>query len=244
MIYSKSSVDIIRDVIQSMTFPVTIKQIARTGNIHVLTVCDIYHAQIGREVIIGGNSYTVTDISEGSIDNCVAVVMPTLTVEGENAIETDTFNLYTPFFYHGTARATNIEISKQQNAALKTPMIWLPEIFTDSFFDSMSNLDREIRGDGLIFLTEANHKLWLTDEAYQKAVKPMRRLAEHFIAKLKALHGEFYMKEFRPEFISYAKFGVFIRDNGIDKNLFEDKLAGVRLTSPITVRRTMQCDIC
>src|SRR3989304_3963435 len=181
MIYKQNSIDIIGAVVSSMTFPVSITNVSSVGNVHTLTVCDLYHSQAGFTVTIGGNDYLITQVLEPD----------TIIVTGTAPIIVSSFNLYTPFYFHGTPIETNIELAQEKNAFDKTPMVWFLGNFTDRFFDdSEDTREREIRFR-LFFLTQANHEKWLVDDAYLNAIKPMRNLSEQFVEKLRALPARF-----------------------------------------------------
>lgn len=231
MIYKESSIDIIGAVVASMTFPVQITNVSSVGNVHTLTVCDIYHAQPGFIVTIDGNQYTITDITAPD----------TMVVTGSAPIVVASFFLYTPVYFHGTPIETNVELLQEDNANDKTPMVWFLENFTDRFFDdSEDTREREIKFR-LFFLTQANHEQWLVDDAYHNAIEPMRRLMENFIEKLRAVPARFGLIDFEYEAINYAKFGVYINNKGMEKSLFADKLAGCELNMSLTIYKYEGC---
>ena len=150
MIYSKSAVELIRNVVNSMTFPVIIKSVAPIvidgEDFQKVIVCDIYHAEPGRYVTIDSVEYLIQEINNGSIDSCGERVFPYLILKGIPDITASTFDLYGVYFYHGTAIATNIELGKipaDDDAKLKTPMIWLAEIYEENEFDILDQRDKE-----------------------------------------------------------------------------------------------------
>lgn len=232
MIYKESSIDIIGEVVASMTFPVQITNVASVGSVHTLTVCDLYHAQPGFTVTIDGNEYTITDITAPD----------TMVVTGADPIVVASFYLYTPVYFHGTPIETNIELNQENNAQDKTPMVWFLENFTDRFFDDAEDTrEREIRCR-LFFLTQANHEAWKVADAYHNAIEPMRRLMENLVEKLRASPARFGLIDFEYEAINYAKFGVYINNKGMENSLFADKLAGCELSVSLTVYKTDGCE--
>ena len=122
--YKESLIDIIRAVVQDMSFPVTIKSVSNSGNIYTITTCDIYHAQPEFELIIGGQKYVIKEITAPD----------TIKVEGLSPIVVTTFDVYEPFFFHGTPIQQGVELIQDKKADNKTPMIWLYEQFTETFF--------------------------------------------------------------------------------------------------------------
>jgi hypothetical protein len=217
--YREDTIDILASVVAAMQFPVAITGIASVGDMHTLKVCDIYHVQNGFSVTIGGNSYQVVDFQYPD----------TIVVQGSQPIMVDAFEMYRPYFFHGTPVESSAELQQNNNAFTKYPMIWVMENFRDVFYDfNFSSIERDIRAS-IFFLTTADHSRWLTANAYKEAIQPMRRLEEQFMRTLVGMSNRFLMDEFDEEVENYAKFGVYIREKGMDKNLLADELAGCEL---------------
>lgn len=235
MSHRRSIIDIIEGVVNSMTFPVKVNSvIANVDGTQTLQTCDIFHAQPGFGVTIAGNDYTIVsinaDLHEITISAGVAVATPV------------TFNLYAPFFFHGTPRQTNVELTQVMDASSKTPMVYLLEEVTETFFNAEDIREREsvLR---LFFLTQADFERWLTEDFHTNAVEPMRRLLDGFI---EALGND---KTIDTEEIDYSvtnrqRFGVFITNSGYEKALFSDKLSGCELNITIPVRKKNICVVC
>lgn len=232
MTYREESIDILRSVVEAMQFPVTIINVSSVGDVHTLTVCDIYHVQAGFTVSIGNVSYLVKSFQ----------FPDTIVVQGSTPITAESFEMYRPYFFHGTPVETSAELQQNANAFTKCPMVWAMENFRDEFFDlNFSALERSIRIP-LFFLSTADHRLWLTEDAYRYAIEPMRRLEEHFVRQLRSMSNRFLMDEFKEEVENYAKFGVYIREKGMDRNLLACELAGCELKqSAIKVYFSGEC---
>lgn len=247
IIFKEDSIDLIGDLIKSLTFPIEIKSVVNTGGgKHTLTVCNMYHAQPGFKVTIAGKSYLIKDITPGSVPQCATATLDVMKIEGDASnIVATTFDLYKPHFFHGTPIAQGVELSKKTKAINKVPMAWFYEQFTDKFFESeLINKEREIRFR-LFFLTQADPDKWFTDDAYKYAIRPMHRLAEYFIEKLKSMPVRFDVDNIEFDMSNYAKFGVFISNRGMDKKLWHDNLAGVEVSfSPLTVYKKNVCLDC
>lgn len=237
MQHREDTTDIIEAVINSMTFPVKILSVATNAGVQAVKTCDILHAEPKRKVTIGGKEYVIKDI-DPSTNTLFLIGTPPITAPV-------TFNLYSPKFFHGTPIQQGMELEKKQKATDKTPMVWLHEQFTDTFYEDLSeNKERDVRMR-LFFLTQASYKSWLTEHSYHNAIKPMRRLAEHFIETLKtfAVNGEkrFDTDKMSYDFINYHSFGVFISNRGMEKSLWADELAGVELAINLPVNRITSC---
>lgn len=245
MIYDEDSVNILGDIVKSLTFPVKINSV--TGPIkdkYTIETCDMYHAQPGFPVKIGGKNYVITDIVPGSKPDCGTGTKDKLIVSGSNAIAATTFDLYKPFFFHATPIAQGVEMEQKKNDFEKKPMAWLYEQFTDGLnHDPMSVIERTIRFR-LFFLTHCDHDTWLTDECYKQSVRPMRRFAQNFIKKIKGMPWRFDVDKFEYNLLNYSKFGVFIENRGMEKKLWHDKLGGVEMSGTLTIFRKEACDEC
>src|SRR3972149_2749871 len=223
MIYKRPSVDIIGDMILSMTFPVTIIKKTNNGDgTFILEVDNMYHAQPSFYVMIGTKKYLIRDIQPATNDVCGGCSNDIMVVKGD-PITTDTFNMYPPYFFHGTPKAYVIETGQEGNEYKKTPSVWFEEQFTDSYDESpLSSIDREIKFT-LFLTTQSNNELWLTDEAYKKAVKTMFRLAQLIIEKIKSMPELFDLRTLRYDIENFAKFGLFVPNKGMEKSLIPER---------------------
>lgn len=218
-----------------MTFPVIITSVEMNEDgTQTLTVCDLYHAQEGFPVHIGDAEYKIEEI----------IYPTTMRVSGDGEIEPQTFELYHPIFKHGTPIATGMELGKVNEANDKTPMIWFMEQYEeDIFYREESPFERRSRFK-LFFLTQGDHEKWLTDDAYEKAIIPMRRLQEKFEQAMIENDSLFNMDEIQVTVRNYAKFGVFIVDKGMPKGLFKDKLSGCEMDiKSLDIYRLGICDL-
>lgn len=236
MNYRQSSIDIIRNVIASMTFPIEVTSVANpSADTYVLTTCDIQHAQPGFKWTIDSVVYTITEIDGDA---------KTITVIGASTVAPGTWNLYTPFFFHGTVSQTNIDLAEVLDASEKTPLSWMLENFTDEIFDDpMDAKDRVIKLR-LFFLTQPGKANEKTDNRYHHCIEPMRRLQENFVQKLRKMPGRFDLREFDYELQNYAKFGVYINEKGMASNYFSSPLSGVEMKFSLVVLKTGACPVC
>lgn len=250
MIYKQSSIDIIGEIISSLTFPVIIKQVVNNGNgVHTLSVCDMYHAQPGFYVTIGTKKYLITGITPAVYDPCGNSTNDVLVIKGDAAnITATTFNMYAPFYFYGTPMAEGTELSQVNQAKDKIPMYWLRlDDFSEKFFENgTENKEREIKFR-LYPLTTSDHEKWVTSQGINFAVNPMHRLAEMFVEKVKAMPERFDVNELVWDIPAvYPKFGVISINRGVEKSLWHDKLGGVELSMSLTVLKRFenQCEPC
>lgn len=244
MAYKESSIDIIGDVVSAMTFPCNIlAYVNNTGGVHTLTLDNMYHAQPGKKITIGILEYTITGTTEANVPACADPDYDVIVISGDAAnIVLTTFNMYTPKVFHGTPIAQGVELAKKTQAKDKTPMGWFMEQYKDHMYeDETQNKERDIQFR-YFFLSEGNPDKWTSEQALRYGIKPMQRLAENFIAKLKTMAYRFDVDNLEYDLLTYAKFGVFLTNKGMTNSLWHDKLSGVELNfSGLTVFRRDRC---
>lgn len=249
MIYKQSSIDMIGSLIDSLTFPVKIRSVVNVGGgKHTITVCDMYHAQPGFEVTIGGKKYMIEDAIPGTQEACTPRVYDVLKVKGDAAaIVATTFDMYRPYFFYGTPMAEGTELAQENIAKNKTPMYWLRlDDFSDHVYpnDGLERKERDVKAR-IYPLTQADHEKWLTAQATKEAVKPMYRLAEILVRAIEARPERFDTDTFEYDIPAvFPKFGVISINRGVEKSLWHDKLGGVELAINLTVYKQSFCDEC
>ena len=145
------------------------------------------------------------------------------------------------YFFHGTPIAVGAELDKINNANNKTPMVWMMENFQERFYDDpLLRLERETTLR-LFFLTQANHRQWVTQQAYDHCIAPMRRLMELFVEVIKN-DGTFDVTDLTYSVYNYAKFGVYINEKGMPTNKFADNLSGVEMSFVLKRYKPDCCD--
>lgn len=235
MIYRRNLIDIIRDQVEAMTFPVTITdQTTNADGSITLLCCDIYHAQPSRHVTIGGNDYKIVSIDD---------VSSTITVTGTVVITATTFNLYTPFFF--SESPINIDntlkaIPLEEN---KTPMVYMllkySEDYDDDEFEEL-NVERKSTFT-LYFLTQSYPASWLIGDFMTNAVKPMERLMQNFEQQLKNNIKMFDMVDARNSGTVNPRFGVYINNKGDLKSYTADDLSGTQMDFNLNIFRDRSC---
>lgn len=221
MSYRPLAIDIIGQAVGAMTFPVEVKKVVQNNDgTQTLTVCDAFHAQAGFPVVIDEVEYQITAV-EYNPDK--------ITVSGSTTITADGFELYHPYFFHGTPIATGVELSNQTDSFMKTPMVWMMEQYDEEIYLNNHNPYDRTLSVRLFFLTQGDHENWETSDAYQNAIIPMRRLQERFEQLMIDSPDKFNTDVLSVEILNYAKFGVYINNKGMPKGLFADKLSGCEM---------------
>ena len=229
----KETVDIVKDLVSSMSFTFVATAMVDNGGTYTFTTCNTYHLQECFEVTIDGAVFTITDVNK----NVSITVKPIL--DSTPAPTVLTFSIYNPYYFYGTVIQTNLELEQISNSSAKTPMIYLLEVAEDKFFSNDNQLEREsdLR---IFFLTQANFVDWKTQDTYENAINPMRSLCYSFIDTLKAskIIGRF--NEYR--LTNHTKFGVYMTDKGYEQRIFNDNLAGVEMRISLPILQSNTCE--
>lgn len=221
MKYKVSLADILELLTVSMVFPVTINNVAISGDLQTLSVCDVYHAQEGFIFEIGGIDYTIQ-----SVDPALKQIVLDKGITNPLTAGTSS-NLYEPFFFHGTPYAINSEVIGQKKISDKrTPMVWLLEEFSEVFHDDTENTHERDSDVHIFFLTHGDFKKVINEMA-SDYIEPMSRLMENFIKAHNKERRIFEHWDLDYKVTRYSKFGIYITNKGEGANLFADTLSGV-----------------
>jgi hypothetical protein len=237
MIYRDDITDLLEQVVAGVDPSMQVTDSMDNGDgTQTITVCDIKWTEPGRTFTIGPDTYTIESLDP---DNRTITVSPAAPLIAAPS----TFNLYQPFFFHGTPIQTSEELQERNDATQKTPMVYLMENMTEAIDDNdESNIDR-VSNLRIFFLTQGDFDKWQTEDFYANAIRPMRRLLENFVAELRQT-SRFDTRELGYEVTNHARFGVYISNRGVEKSLFLDNLSGVEMTVELTVLKDLSCPPC
>jgi hypothetical protein len=231
MVYQRPITDIIEELVEDATFTVAITSAAVVSATQVLTCDDIKHAQVGYEIELAEGDFTISAIN---------FTNNTITVTGATpVIAAQSFDLYNPFFFHGTEPETANTLTHHTDYKNKTPMIWMRENFKEKVHPFGSRIDRTSSIE-LFTLTSADYNQ-VIDDRYTNYVRPMMRLMENFIAYMRTRTDLIDMEEVEIETETYTKFGVYAVNKGMASRLFFDNLAGQAMRLDLPVVRKGQC---
>jgi len=238
MIKQRTLPDILNELIEDASFIIEYKFATDNGDgtYTLAGVCDIHHIQPGFFVTIGGLKYRVKDyIKVSGILTIVleAGIHPLPAAPGS-------FELYKPFFFHGTPMMEEVELKKVSSLSKKTPMIYLPEPFRTKMDHTFnSSIDRRCDFT-LCFLTQADIPKWLTKDFYHDAINPMNNLVQDFFSLLEN-SPLFYTTLQKGESTFYAKFGINIKELGTKKLYFSENLSGVGVDLRLEIYKEEHC---
>jgi hypothetical protein len=248
MEYKKDITDILESLINEVNNEVNVLSWTESSGIITLKVDDMLWTQI--DWLFMFNCRTVEDMNfHGTqcviVDSYISNGQQFVEFKGvtETLVSTDMTSYEVPhvYFFHGTPIAIGAELDKINNANNKTPMVWMMENFQERFFDDpLLRLERETTLR-LFFLTQANHRQWVTQQAYDHCIAPMRRLMELFVDVIKN-DGTFDVTDLSYSVYNYAKFGVYINEKGMPTNKFADNLSGVEMSFVLKRYKPDCCD--
>lgn len=248
MEYKKDITEILEGLLNNVSNEVNVLSWTEAFGYITILVDDIKWAQV--DWVLTLNCRTVEDMNPHATE-CVITQAYILggvhTIQIKAVKETlvsfnmTTFEVPLLHFFHGTPIAIGAELDKINDAGNKTPMMWMMENFQERFYDDpLLRLERETTLR-LFFLTQANHRQWVTQQAYDHSIAPMRRLMELFVDVIKN-DGTFDVTDLTYSVYNYAKFGVYINEKGMPTNKFADNLSGVEMSFVLKRYKPDCCD--
>jgi len=227
----KQTYDRLKPIINLIDKTVTCQSVTDNGDGTYTFLCNKTKWAIPSfDISILGNDYRIVEVDYNVSIKVSGTVLPSVL----------TFDLYVPIFKHGTIRVVASELNKVTNHLERLPLIYLKEQITEKLhFDSLDTLDSE-PDVTLYFLTQCDNSNWTQEDGDTKGIAPMRSLANEFI---KVLANNQYVAPLTStgDLRNYNIFGN-VQDNGTNKNIFNEPLAGVGLR--ITIPFLKECDCC
>lgn len=218
----KDIYELVNELNEAVSLTFNIDSVTDNGDgTYTLTTCDTLHLQsaidgVGYTVDIGGNAYTVTDVTPNQNITVSGSVLPVVT----------SFTVYPLFFYHGTILATRSELHREPSYMDKYPMLYMLERIRERFIeDDESTIEREVDLQ-LFFLALSDPEQWDTDDHYTRVIKPMKNAALRFVDACKEATNVESISDYT--IIPHAKFGEYL-DKGTVKKIFDESSGGVEL---------------
>jgi len=229
----KPTVDIIKEIVNSLTFTENILSLAQNGTEWTIKICDNHHLRPCSKIQINGTDYEVKSI-DGS--GCILI-------DTADSLSLGVLVIPAPFYIHGTWLAATSEIKQIPLSSDKYPLVYLFEVLEDRFnTNPLSTTGRESKLR-LFFLDEADRNNWLTEDHYEGAINPMTSLAEDFIGATDNSKLVVNNNDAKEHSLRYhANFGK-VTEEGHTKYLFSDFVSGVEMnvTIPFTKKG---CEVC
>lgn len=223
---SKSAVDIVREIIESMNMVVSIS--GQTTNLDgsiKLDVCSTYYLTTFSEVIIDSKPYKIKELENNK----------SITVIGDPVLVTE-FTLQAIYFFHGSILQTGGELAEIDTNEC-TPMAYLKRSLSERFGSENDAIEREINMT-LFFLSQANFGEWETAEHDTNAIVPMSNVLELFIKTCRKNKYIGLIEGYTTT--DRIKFGVVV-DKGVEKQYWSKNLSGIELDISLPIRRNFKC---
>ena len=222
--------DIIKTVVDQITPKFVIDSItANSDGTYTLTSCDTFYLIPCKTITIAGEEYEIKSfIQDESI-----TIKPV--DSGDPTGETE-FDLYLPFYIHGSPINTNNELTEIQFSSEKTPTVYLYETLREKHHEKLSGSPIALESDVVIFfLDESNWQEWKPEDHHNNVIEPMKSLVGLFVDEINRQRANFArIDDF--ETIERANFGALTKE-GVLKSQFNDRLSGVELRISIQYKQ-------
>ena len=233
----KETVDIVSDLVDGVNKTFTATSIIDLGSglYQFLTTDTMYLQPLEGgnpcfKLLIDGNEYYITEVIKDT----------SITVSGEVLPTSLSFNIYSPFYFHGTILATKSETDKIYDAVDKTPMIFLLETIRDEF-KSVEERSERTSSLRMFFLTQSDWEDNNTNDHYTNAIEPMRSLVYNFIDSLKASNiiNNFVTLEYTV--INHTHFAEYVKGS-YNNAIFDANLTGCELLITLDILKNKNCN--
>ncbi len=212
-----NSIDIVRMIVESIDSTITGTYELESGTTYNVTTCDRKWAFVG-----------------GYFGD---VVITELTSTGfKTTGQPQNMTLQAPKFFHGTVQTWNNETT-QLEFLDKMPMVYMPEIFNERFFNILSKFDRDI-DCRLIFAVNGDFSSWSSGDYHNYAITPLLQLVKAFIDTAKRLNGTNieYTQQMHP------KLGQYTDNKGYTTKMVNESLTGVIIDTTLQINKKFKCN--
>ena len=223
------TVDIIKGIVETLTYPIKIISQTTESEIITLNVDCTGWAHSGSKLTIDGKVFKVKSFIIGE----KLQVKP---IKTGDTIEVDSFILPAPTYFHGTHKDVKAQVNAINDKTTISPMVWLKEIYRDKkTTDPLSAIDRD--SDLMIlFLDSAKSQDWLTGDHYINIINPIQTLVDLFTEKLS--NNRFFTEEFDTEETNIINASM---DGKQESSIFDYNLSGKIYRLFAEIRKDLSC---
>jgi len=212
---------LLEPLINAMNKTIVVSSIVTVGIVHTLNSCNTLWLTFNKNnpnIVIDGVTYQLVSVTPNvSIVVTHPTIVPTVTE----------FDIALPFFFYGTIKSTNSELTEKLNSWDKLPMIYLHDPTKENYdADPFSSIDRESECD-LYFLAENNFQDWTNAQHEALAIIPMRNMADAFIGALEGRRN-LVAEDYTYELFNRVRWGTE-ETTGNNKQFFTDNVSGVQM---------------
>lgn len=219
----KSTYEMLEPIVDSMDLEFTIDSIVdNTLFNYTILSCNTLWATVGFQITINTKVYVIKNI----------VPNVSITIQGEDILDLDTasFAMYPPVFYHGTIKATEYDLSKKIDGALlkkdRLPMIWLHEPTDEEVSEKeLESIGMRSRCE-LYFMVDADFSAWDNEDHYTYGIIPMRNLIERFMDSVRVARtvNDNLLKKSKPR--DLPRFSNYTGKDNKETTIFSMPMSG------------------
>lgn len=200
-----------------------------------LSSCDTKYLRPCKKIEINGEIFSIekNTCNDQTIfvqDSHITLIPKNANFDFANFILTlpEAFEIYSPFFYHGSPINVNDSLVQVNMTRDKTPLIYLFETLKEKNYTFEGASPISLEADLIMFFIDENQfATWDVSKHYEDCVNPMKALAEGLVNVINKKRGDFAeVTEF--ETTPRVNFGKVVQ-NGVEKSFFDDQLSGTEL---------------
>ena len=242
-----SAVDITRNIVEAICPVIIIDSWTydKKKKLFTINTCDTFYLIPCKTIVINGIKFEVQN--DGFIQDESFVIKEVTKYSNSKTIteiKVDSFDLYKPFFFHGSPVAVNNVLSNIKFGDDKTPTVYLWETLREKHFEKSSGSPIAFEYDvKIFFLDSAKWDTWDPDQHKERVIDPMKSLLNEFkkvVNKNRKLFAQ--LEDFVT--IPRANFGVYQKDLGVMSSYFSDMTSGVELNMNFRYKKWTCKDKC
>ncbi len=234
---SRHTIDIIKEVVTSMSFEEEILAKSSSAGIFTYTLCDAHWLKECAFFDVNSVEYQVTEAPDEFTDPETQFRTTADLNVGDIVVGR------APVFQSGTPMQASSEVLQITDWRERTPMAYLLEIIRENYHRQPTvKIDRE--ASIFIYFVDTLPDGGKIEDTRRRVVEPLRKMAQQFVDDL-GVHCSVIDNLLDDYTITtFNRWGVYVDRQGTTANIFPDMLAGVEIEINIPFRKDCPCKNC
>lgn len=229
--------DLIKGIIELIDVSVPVLSTTDNGGgSYTFVLGELKWLRIGK-LLTGGTDETFK-VKAIVFEESTGYTVETVLVSGTPTTNYTVLNVPVPYYWHGSVRMINSEISKIKRSVNKTPLFYLRTLSPISYNNDRTSRFLYNTDIDLFILDEANYKDWISDDYYTEVIEPLESLMNAFIDQVKKQNQ--IIEETPYSTTPVIKFASS-DSNGNLRKYFTDDLSGWRIQMDLQVKNCLDC---
>ena len=219
---------IIEDVINGISWSITVKSFTEVNGVYTLEVCDTAYLNECKIIDVDGSKWEVI----GFTFNEQLIIKA---VGHSNPFSASVITLAAPTFKHGTVRLTNAEYTNEDRKQDILPMVYLYETLNENVTLVTKNNIERTASIRLFVLMSNEFENFIQVDYDTQIYDPLSNIEEKII---EGLINSNKIGKFTSDYerVNHDQFGYTDRDGELNR-IFADQLSALELSIPLNINR-------